>query len=217
MTLWCALAVIEALFCVLAWQLARTRPSFRIVAALASYALADHLAIEAIRRHLLDYPSHPWHGRERALYHLATALSLGWPSGLAWAALRAFATTDGHRRQAELAPVAWAFAVATMAIFYPLPAGATAAVLQVWEGLAIAAGTVAIVRAWGHSWAHHRIAILLLLSVECAVATVGPFVRDPYEDWPLAQVAYSMGFVSVSACCVWWLAKGARWKRGSWS
>ena len=88
---WGARVLVELVALILAAALARLQrlPLAVTLAALVAFALVDELVVEAVHRALAGQPR-PFAGGDRALYHLETALVLGWPAVLAACSWRAF-------------------------------------------------------------------------------------------------------------------------------
>ncbi len=232
MILWASCCGAEGLALFLALLAARRLPTLRILAALCAFALVADLTIgfhdiETGRgwgiAHIPAMYQGPWpfRGWTRAAYHLATALTLGWPALVAASAWRTFGAPRVQPRTLVVSapsPVpsfaivgAWLALSIILAISYPLPRDLTAPTLHGWEGLCVVVAIVAVVRAWLRErtqWAGAHFPVGLLVVVELAIVTVGPFAAgDPFGDWSAtATPAYLCSFLLLSAYlvgCLW--------------
>ncbi len=194
------------------------------LAALLGYALAADVAM-ALLAHQLAAAPRPFTGIARALYHLHTALVLGWPAALTAATWAAF---DGPvpetfeqrvarwraRRSGPAAPplrawhltlAVWASWAVTMAALFPMGRAATASCLWLAQASALACCGVAVVRFWRRRWTRPAVAIGVLVAVEVALLLLGPWARDVFHDWPrLARLPYLLGFGAVVALHAVW-------------
>lgn len=214
----------------------RTKPEATAGAlvALLAYALAADVAMAAIEARLAGQ-ARPFVGTARALYHVHTALVLGWPAALAAATWATFAPARALSRRAlaavlralppesirhpspprpkleawQLVGAVWASWAASMAGLHPMTRLDTARCLRLAQAAGIVACVVAIVRAWRQPWSRAAVAVGLLVAVEVALALLGPWAHDVFRDWPrLARVPYVLGFVGVGAV-VWTGRRGA--------
>lgn len=161
----------------------------------------------------------PLAGLARGLYHLHTALGLGWPAALAATAWRAF---DGPRQEtfaervarvrargksppAPLPPwqvvlAVWASWIVTMVALHPMGRDATASCLRLAQAVGIGACVWAGARFWGRTWSRAAACVVVLVAVELALAFLGPWARDVFRDWDrLARAPYAVAFVVVAA------------------
>ena len=111
LALWCACVAAEGVALVMAvrrWgcsspapmSVARPNPShehdsnLRPIVALLAFAVAEDVAVRLLNDLVIAPSSRPLHGLARGAYHVADALVMGWPLGLAWATWRLFAATS---------------------------------------------------------------------------------------------------------------------------
>lgn len=230
MILFGALVALELAALVLAELLHRRRPhpphAHRALLVLLAFAALNEVATEALHAIFRGAPR-PLGGVVRGLYHVETALVLGWPALLAVTAWRVFHELPGHRiagRSLDAPPVikravfldliagAWLGLVAAMALLYPLdPPGSgaprTKLLLHVGELAGVAAAAGAIVTAWTPPvrWSRPAVVVGLLWSVELAVALLGPWAHNVFTDWDkLARVPYVLGFTATGLLLRWW-------------
>lgn len=194
------------------------RAARRPLVPLLAYALAADVAMALVELHLAGLPR-PFAGTARALYHLHTALGLGWPAALAAAAWRAF---DGPRQEtftervarvrgrgkrppAPLPPwqvvfTVWASWVVTMMALHPMGRVETAGCLRLAQAVGIGACVWAGARFWGRTWSRAAACVVVLVAVELALAFLGPWARDVFRDWDrLARGPYAIAFATVAA------------------
>lgn len=117
--------------------------------------------------------------------------------------------------------VAWGAMSAALAAMYPYgyPTDSAidndarerfvARVLLAAELSAVAGGAVAIWRAWGRPWGVPAFSVGALLAAEFAVATIGPYLNDPYRHWDGARLIYTVAF-TADAVAQFWRAKWPR-------
>lgn len=117
--------------------------------------------------------------------------------------------------------IAWAVLSVGLAAAYPygyLTDGAAdndargrivARVLLAAELSAVAGGAVAIWRAWGRPWGVPMFSVGALLASEFAVATIGPYLNDPYRHWDGARLIYTVAFTAIAVAQLW----RAKWIR----
>jgi hypothetical protein len=186
--------------------LARRRVEHRPVALFLAGQVVANIAHEALRV-LVLVPARagglqPFTGWTRAAGHLATALSLTWPAGLALVALIALARV--RPRAAGVALIgAWALVSLTLAWAYPAARGPVLALALLrceLAGLAVSAAGVSVwaVRGERPPQSEH-VAIVLLLVGELSALLVGPWQGDVFGDWPLAQMAYGTIYMVLVA------------------
>lgn len=209
---WWALVAAEVTALVLAalvarrWTAAGESLNQWATVAVIAYALADELAVEAIRLHLAPVPR-PFAGLSLALYQASNALVLGWPCVLAAASWRVFGWPHRARLAAQVIAAGWFGAWLVLVLGYPVGRLGTARVLQLVEIVVAVAAVVPIVGAWRRPWGRAHVGIGLLVAVEAAVATIGPWLRDVFRDWRLATVAYLVGFTALAVLCGVWLRR----------
>lgn len=228
---WWALVAVEVAALVLAMRLAfldpvgkarrgrlfAANPLLPLVALLA-FALANELGGEAIHGALHGAPR-PFVGALRALYHLETALVLGWPATLAATSWRVFSSPRfDHRTRRLRRPFpsslaalliggAWLGWLLALVVAYPLSRASTARVLHAFEVGCVVAALAPIPLAWRRPWGVPHVGVGLLVAVEVAIAMIGPWVTDPFKNWPIASVGYLVGFSALVAAEVWWVVK----------
>ncbi len=173
---------------------------------LIAYALTDEIAIEVIRLHLAGAPR-PFTGGDAVAYHVSVALVLGWPCALACASWRVFAWPAQARAVSQHAVAWWAGVVAAMVYAHPVSRAGTGAILHGFEVLAVVAAVVPIPLAWRRPWGRPMVAVGLLVATECAVAAIGPWVRDVFRDWRFATSAYLLGFATLAGLLGRWLRR----------
>lgn len=207
---WWALVAVEATALALAARLAWRSPCARPLVALLFVALANELTIEAIHGALAGAPR-PFAGTLRALYHLETALVLGWPATLAASSWRVFSSPRfDHRTRrlrrpfpsslaALLIAGAWLGWLLALVVAYPLPRASTARVLHAFEVGCVVAALAPIPLAWRRPWGVPHVGVGLLVAVEVAIAMIGPWVRDVFKTWEIASAGYLTGFGALAA------------------
>ena len=242
LALWCACVAAEGVALVMAvrrWgcsspapmSVARPNPShehdsnLRPIVALLAFAVAEDVAVRLLNDLVIAPSSRPLHGLARGAYHVADALVMGWPLGLAWATWRLFAATSSgfsassERLKSEgldpqkaktaqpldvLGAAYVGFLVALVGL-HPLGAANTSWVLLAWEVVALGFAVVAIVRGWRRAvreeaaWTVAHGVLLVLVPVEVAVVAIGPFARpDVFSAWHVARWQYLAAFAIVA-------------------
>lgn len=184
-----AVYAMSALATVLAWIVARHRPEHRPVAWLLGYGLAASAARRAIRIGVLEparaeLAGAPFSGWVRAVFHLDSALFLGWMAGVAALAVWVF----GRRRPWGVL-IAWAVAVAVFAIGYPTFRGALLAKAYTACELAALCVSVGYLLRWYFgrepAQSHHFISGLIVIAELTMLA--GPFRVGIFGAWDLAR------------------------------
>jgi hypothetical protein len=180
----------------LAWAVSRARPIHRPVAALLTFGLAADLARRALRELVLApaYPAlagAPATGWLRIAGHMDQALFLGWPAGVAAAAIW---ICLGRRPW----PVAVGYALSEAGLIASYPEIRGAMLRKPY--LAIQLGCLAIaVGAFLH-WAVFRKTpptvsrwiVALIVTTEVVSVAAGPWHLGLFVKWDLAQVVYAM-------------------------
>ena len=242
LALWCACVAAEGVALVMAvrrWgcsspapmSVARPNPShehdsnLRPIVALLAFAVAEDVAVRLLNDLVIAPSSRPLHGLARGAYHVADALVMGWPLGLAWATWRLFAATSSgfsassERLKSEgldpqkaktaqpldvLGAAYVGFLVALVGL-HPLGAASTSRALLAWEVVALGFAVVAIVRGWRRAvrgeaaWTVAHGVLLVLVPVEVAVCAIGPFARpDVFSAWHVARWQYLAAFAIVA-------------------
>jgi len=200
-----ALLALEVASLVGAIRLARLeRDDHRPVVLLLAYALVDELVLEVLHRAVFAGAPRPFTGWTRVAYHVETAIFLGWPALLAATSWGVFAWAPKNKLPRDVIAASWIGAVIALAGLFPLPAGLTAPTLHALQGVAVAGALAAVPVGWRRPWGTKHAVVLVLVAIELAVATIGPFVRSPFEDWHLARVGYAIGFAAVAG--LYWQA-----------
>jgi hypothetical protein len=166
-------------------------------------------------------PPAPRGGLASAVRLAEQALAMAWPCALMVTSWRVFSGLRS-RWAMGVAVCVWLVAGAVLVLARPYGhpgddpaarvarAAFVARLLLAVELAAVAGGVVAVWRAWtpARRWGSSPVhaAALVLLATEAAVATIGPFVRDPFSDWDAARALYVVGFVAVAGV----LARGTR-------
>lgn len=223
---WWALVAVEATALVLAASLTRAVRSPLVM--LLAVALVNELTVEALHHFIFTSRLHPvaeavqrigWPAR--ALYHLETALVLGWPAALAAATWRVFTAPRWHpttRRRIlgadtygpRLLLGAWLGTLLALVYSYPLAEEPTRAAFVVFEVATVGSALVVVARSWRNAWTREHVAVGLLVASEVAVVAIGPWLRDPFRDWNLATVGYLTGFGALTV----YLGASGRWRYG---
>lgn len=213
--LWPALVAVETVAVAVAfWRVPRSP-----IVWLLLFALVDEVVVEMLHRFAFEGAHRPFVGVVRALYHLETALVLGWPAGLAAVSWQVSLTMP-KRPMRTLSPyrAAWEdsnkeprpfpvpLALAGMhlgatiglAVAYPLPRERLAMLFQAWEVLCVAFAWAGIRRGWGRAWRRVEVSLVALASCETMVATIGPFASDPFTRWWIASTFYVVTWVAVA-------------------
>ena len=195
-----SLALLAALT-IVSWWLATHRAEHRSVALFLAFCLGSDLARWLLMALVLS-PAHkrfgdaPFTGWYRAACDLDAALFLAWHAGLAALALWVFL-----RRRPWPVAVVWALAVAALAVMYPTTRGA---VLQRCY-LAAELGTLSFVAGCYVMWWWRRekptftnFCTVLLSSGEVALL-IGPYSRNIFTSWDIAQAMYATVYVVLLA------------------
>ena len=155
----------------------------------------------------LDPAVVPFEGWTRAAFVLENALWLTWPAGLAALCLWAFT----GRSRLPVVAVFWAVAVAALAIVYPR----NETLGRAYTGLLYAALAVCLAAAipWlarlklldrrrlpaesAPTITIPQLCAAVILAAELSLIIVGPNRWGIFKAWPLAQVVYSVLYVSL--------------------
>lgn len=222
--LWPALVAVETVAVAVAlWRVPRSP-----IVWLLLFALVDEVAVEMLHRFAFEGAPRPFGGAIRALYHLETALVLGWPAGLAAASWQVSLAPPKRARRSRKLPhradwegiyrVAWEgdnkeprpfpvpLALAGMylgatiglAAAYPLPRERLAMLFQAWETMCVAFAWAGIRRGWGRAWGRVEVSLVALASCETMVAAIGPFASNPFTKWWIASTFYVVTWVAVA-------------------
>lgn len=192
-------SLFQLLAAVAAVLLARRRVEHRPLAIFLCVEVIANAAHEALRVLVLvparDAGMQPFTGWTRAAGHLATAIGLTWPAGLALLALVVLARA---RVRVALAAVVAVWAIVTLALAFAYPVARGALLAQALLGCQL--GAVAILVGGLATWLargerppqSEHVAVVLLLMAEVSALLVGPWWGgDLYSRWPLAQMAYA--------------------------
>lgn len=214
--LWPVLVTVETVAVAVAlWRVPRS-PIVRLLI----FALVDEVAVEMLHRFAFEGAPRPFGGGVRALYHLETALVLGWPAGLAAVSWQMGLSTPRRTKRTEVTPYrsAWEDVKKEVRLFpvplnlaglylgatiglvmaYPIPRERLAMLFHAWEALCVAFAWAGIRRGWGRVWGRAEVSLVALTSCETMVATIGPFASDPFTRWWIANVFYTVTWVAVA-------------------
>ena len=183
-----ALLCAEAAAVVLAVRARVGRP----LLALLTFALADELAQAALHA-ALDGAPRPLAGWYRAGWHVSIALSLGWPAVLV------LATWGRPWRRLDPLHGAYLGALAGLAIVYPPSRAGLRWTLLTWELACVALAWWGLWRARRRTWGAAEVCLVILVSCETMIATVGPFASDPFLRWWIGRCFYLGAWGLVSA------------------
>lgn len=143
------------------------------IVALLAFAIVEDVAVRLLIDLVIVGAPRPLHGSARAAYHLADALVMAWPLGLAWASWQVFGPKPsgfaasnerakgegvwnigrlriekrGHRAL-DLLVGLYLGAFVALVSMHPLGVTRTKAVLLAWEVVALTFAVVAIARGW---------------------------------------------------------------------
>lgn len=191
------LLALSAAVVTLAWWVAARRPDHRPVALFLTLSLASDLVRWALTSWVLiperarsgGVPFTGWH---LVVCHIDRSLVLALHAGLAALAMWVFL-----RRRPWAVAVAWALAVAALAVTYPITRGE---VLQRCY-LAAELATLGVVSGCYVMWWWRRekpnfsnVCALLLGSGEVAIL-IGPYSRNIFTSWDIAQAMYATIYV----------------------
>ena len=222
LALWCACVAAEGVALVMAvrrWgcsspapmSVARPNPShehdsnLRPIVALLAFAVAEDVAVRLLNDLVIAPSSRPLHGLARGAYHVADALVMGWPLGLAWAAWRVFVSLSGSVKPLDVLGAVYVGFLVALVGLHPLGAANTSRVLLAWEVVALGFAVAAIVRGWRGAvrgeaaWTVAHGVLLVLVPVEASVCAIGPFARpDVFSAWHVARWQYLAAFAIVA-------------------
>lgn len=197
--LWPALVVVEAVAVVVALRRVPRSP----LVLLLLYALADEVLVEALHRWAFAGAPRPFAGGMKVLYFCETALVLGWPAGLAATSWQVSAPLLPRSMRRDVGPMPLVLggvhlgAVVGLAVAYPLPRARLASLLHAWEVLCVVLAWAGVRRGWRRAWGRVEVAIVVLVSCETMIATVGPFASDPFTRWWIGAVFYLVTWLAV--------------------
>lgn len=198
----------------LAWAIARRRPDHRPIAwlltlypfvNLARRALRELVftpARDALRAQGLDPAAVPFTGWERVAVDLDGALFIAWPAGVAALAIWAFT-----KRRPWGVAIAYAGAVAFMVATYPRGADLQRFYLAV--ELAAMCASLGCLLIWFRSrepLSLRTLATGIIVSVELAMVTGGPYRGNIFLTWQRAQqilIVMFMALIAVHAASIW--------------
>ncbi|WP_437767111.1 hypothetical protein WMF27_20895 [Sorangium sp. So ce281] len=184
-----ALWAFSVVVTVLAWIVARHRPEHRPIAWLLGYGLATDAVREIIGARVLrparvELAGAPFTGWVRVAFHLESALFVGWMAGVAALAVWIF----GRRRPWGVL-IAWAVAVAVLAIGYPALRGALLAKVYTACELAALCVSVGFLLRWYFgrepAQSHHFVGGLIVVAELTMLA--GPYRVGIFGAWDLAR------------------------------
>ena len=199
------LAVLSTLF---AWLVARHRPEHRPIAWLLGYGLVSDVVRRINRIHILqpariELGGAPFTGWVRVAGHVETALFVGWIAGVAALAVWIFA-----KRRPWGVLVAWALAVAALALGYPTIRGELLGKAYLACQLASLCVSIGCLLPWftGRDRAKvHHVAAGLIIITELSMLA-GPYRFGVFTTWDLAQsmlVALYITIVPVQGFSIW--------------
>lgn len=203
-----ALYALSALATVLSWIVARHRPEHRPIAWLLGYGLASDIVRRVVRIHVLqparaELGGAPFTGAARIVFHVETALFLGWMAAVAALAVWIF----GRRRPWGVL-VAYVVAVLVVAIGYPTFRGELLGKAYLACQLAALCTSVGFLLRWfvGSERARvHHIAAGLIILTELSMLA-GPYRFGVFTTWHLAQsmlIALYVTIVPVQGVAIW--------------
>ncbi|WP_437279268.1 hypothetical protein WME90_01550 [Sorangium sp. So ce375] len=203
-----AVYAMSALATVLAWIVARHRPEHRPIAVLLGYGLAASAARRAIRIGVLEparaeLAGAPFSGWVRAVFHLDSALFLGWMAGVAALAVFIF----GRRRPWGVLAV-YLVAVAVLAAGYPTFRGELLGKAYLALELAALCTSVGCLILWflgnDRGKTQHLAAGFIVIAE--TLMLVGPFRMGIFSAWDLARsilIALYISLVPVQGVAIW--------------
>jgi hypothetical protein len=191
---------LQALAALLSAVVARTRRPHRPIAIFLCSMVAANLVKMIIRLTVLvparEAGAVPFTGIVRVAGHVASALFLLWPAGLAALSIVVFL-----RRRPWAVAVIWAAVSVALAIDYPDARGET--LRHYFLACELAALTVAIgaavqcllIRREPVSLVH--VVTALLIAVDIPNLVTGPWQRGLFNQWNLAQISYALVYTFV--------------------
>jgi len=98
----------------------------------------------------------------------------------------------------------WFVCVAFLAAAYPLPIGWTQPALRVMHSTYVLGGIVATVGAWRALWCWSHRALLLLLTCDVLVLTIGAFARPHvFSSWDVSRAQYLTAWtIAIALGCL---------------
>ncbi|WP_437745058.1 hypothetical protein WMF39_08530 [Sorangium sp. So ce1504] len=198
----------------LAWAMARRRPDHRPIAWLLTLYLLANLgrralreliiapARDAIRAQGLDPAAISFTGWERVAVDIDGALFISWPAGVAALAIWVFT-----KRRPWGVLIAYAAAMAFMVATYPR--GADLQRLYLAVELAALCASLGCLLVWFRSREPLTLKALatgIIVSVELAMVTGGPYRGNIFLTWQRAQqilIVMFMALIAVHAASIW--------------
>lgn len=167
---------------------------------LFAFALLNDASTLVLERLLAAAP-HPFTGVSKALYLIYSGIVLGWPCGVAGAALWTFFP---KRLFAWGSVGTWAGLALGMVATYPLPADRITKLHLVVELAACAVTACCAIWTWSvQRWGRNHVLALLVAGGELVIAIVGPYATDPFKSWEVARVVYIIEFAALAV----WLGR----------
>jgi hypothetical protein len=198
----------------LAWTIARRKPDHRPIAWLLTFYLLANLgrralrelviapARDAIRTQGLDPAAVPFTGWERVAVDIDGALFIAWPAGVAALAIWVFT-----KRRPWGVLIAYAAVMAFMVATYPR--GADLQRLYLAVELAAMCASLGCLLVWfrsRESLSLKALATGIIVSVELAMVTGGPYRGNIFLTWQRAQqilIVMFMALIAVHAASIW--------------
>lgn len=183
-----------------AWRPCRSNPSFRLFRWLILFAFADDFLGTLCNVFVFAGAPHPLAGLARALYHVCTLFTFGWPCVVLALALWTFAESRAQRAL-DVVMGLWIGLVASALCFFPIEPIMNARLHQ-GTALLCAFGTALVAYTMRRArWGRLHTTMLLLAGGEFVIAVVGPYATDPFKSWEVARGIY---IVEFSGLALWW-------------
>lgn len=190
----------EAALLASVWRPCRSNSSLRPFRLLILFALADEIIGTLCKLFVFADAPRPFAGIVRALYHVCSGFTLGWPMAVLALALWTFVPVRKDR-MLDVVTGAWIGLVASTIAFYPLARGMNAR-LHLGTELACVFGTaLTAITARASRWGRLHTTMLLLAGGEFVIAVVGPYATDPFNSWEVASGIYIVEFLGLA---LWW-------------
>lgn len=182
-----------------AWRPCRSAP-LRPFRWLVGFALADDVTGTACNKLVFAHAPRPLAGLARALYHVCTGFTFGWPCLVLAFALWTFLGAR-RTRATDLLLGIWIGLVLSMIAFYPVEPVMNARLHWGTEMLCALGTALTAAVARTSRWGRLHTAMLLLAGGEFVIAVVGPYATDPFKSWEVASGIYIVEFLGLA---LWW-------------
>jgi hypothetical protein len=202
----------EIVATIFAWLLTRRRADHRPAAVALTVLLLADITSAPIQRALLPAPSAPYPvGRERILFHVATALFL--LSNAVLPGLALAVCVEAKKLALGILAAVWAVVSVGCAALYPSPSVYGAGLARVYLATDLAGLFVFILsfvhwsrRHEGPTPAHIVTLIMAATDMVCLLAPYSPWRSGIFNRWDTAQFAFLLMFATLT------LYQGVLWR-----